>query len=255
MTNIGRRFFVLSAAALPVACVLDRHRAVPGIGASEVRAPMVGQSWRYAKRDYYTGAMLATQVDAVSVIGSAVSIDSHTEDSSADPARTAASWGLNWLRSDAGTAKAAAALPSEVQSSWGMVLVDPHWNEVQVFKTAVPLWPAILQPGWHAHINTRYKTSGDGDGLPWDQTMKAEAWESISVPAGTFKTLRFTNLINFRSSDPNRRDSVRRETVWFAPETGRWAARESSGSFYVDDSAGDQPYLENSYRWELLAWS
>ncbi len=32
---------------------------------------------------------------------------------------------------------------------------------------------------------------------PWSQTMKAHAWESITVPAGQFKALRFTNSISF----------------------------------------------------------
>jgi len=28
-----------------------------------------------------------------------------------------------------------------------MVLVDPHWDLVQVYKTPIPLWPMQLQPG------------------------------------------------------------------------------------------------------------
>lgn len=47
----------------------------------------------------------------------------------------------------------------------------------------------------------------------------------------------------------------RQETVWFAPETGRWVARESSGSYYVQDSSVDTPYDESAYRWDLLAWT
>jgi hypothetical protein len=36
---------------------------------------------------------------------------------------------------------------------------------------------------------------------------------------------------------------------------GRWVARESSGTYYIDDSAGDTPYNESAYRWELLEWT
>ena len=43
--------------------------------------------------------------------------------------------------------------------------------------------------------------------------------------------------------------------LWFAPDVGRWAARESNGSYYLDDSVVDQPFLESSYRWELLGWT
>jgi hypothetical protein len=85
--------------------------------------------------------------------------------------------------------------------------------------------------------------------------MKAHAWEPITVPAGRFTALRFTNLINFGHSDVARTDSVRHETLWFAPEVGRWVARESRGSYNDDDSAVDTPYNENGFRWELLEWT
>ena len=85
--------------------------------------------------------------------------------------------------------------------------------------------------------------------------MKAEEWQTITVPAGQFRALRFVNIINFQASDPHRSASVRHETIWFAPEVGRWVARESSGTFYADDSFDDQSNNESGYRWELLAWA
>jgi hypothetical protein len=57
------------------------------------------------------------------------------------------------------------------------------------------------------------------------------------------------------SSDPGRTDSVRQETVWFAPEMGRWVVRESRGSFYLDESVDDTQAVESSFRWELLSWA
>ena len=254
MNTINRRMFLLASAALPVGCALGSRHSGTVEPSRDLRAPTVGQSWRYRKSDYYTRAFVDTQVDVVAAVGRTINIDSRTEAGAAHP-NGVSSWGFDWLRPYADAEKPGAPLASEVQSSWGMVLVDPHWNQVQVFKTPVPLWPSALQPGWHTYINTRYKTADVGDGLPWDQTMKAQDWETITVPAGRFRTLRYTNLINFRSSDPTRSNSVRRETIWFAPEIGRWAARESSGSFYVDDSAADQPYSESAYRWELLEWT
>ena len=130
-----------------------------------------------------------------------------------------------------------------------------NWGQVQVYETAIPLWPALLQPGWQTHFKTKYKTPTNKNALLWDQTMKARSWESITVPAGRFNTLRFTNMINFTSSDMMRTVSSRQETLWFAPEVGRWVARESTGSYYQDNSAVDTPYSENSYRWELIEWS
>jgi hypothetical protein len=146
-------------------------------------------------------------------------------------------------------------LPSEIQAPWGRVLVDPHWGVVQVYETAIPLWPEQLLSGWQIHVSTNYKTPDRPDALPWSQAMRAHGWESITVPAGRFNALRITNLINFANTDLARTDSMRRETLWFAPEVGRWVVRESAGSYYVEDSAADQPYNENGFRCELLEWS
>ena len=85
--------------------------------------------------------------------------------------------------------------------------------------------------------------------------MKAEAWETITVPAGQFKTLRFVNAIRFVNSDFGRTGSARQETVWFAPEVGRWVVRESKGTYYLDDSVDDTQAVESSFRWELLSWA
>ena len=136
-----------------------------------------------------------------------------------------------------------------------MILADPHWGQVQVYDSPIPLWPAILQPGWRTHFKTEYKTPTHQKALSWDQTMRAREWESITVPAGQFNALRFTNMINFTSSDMMRAVSSRTETIWFAPEVGRWVARESSGSYYPANSAIDTPISESSYRWELIGWS
>lgn len=136
-----------------------------------------------------------------------------------------------------------------------MLVLDPHWGQVQVYQTPIPLWPARLEPGWRTHISTHYKTPADQDVLPWHQTMKALAWETVTVPAGQFKALRFTNHIEFKHGDFSRTDSVRIETIWIAPEVGRWVARESQGIYYFADSRIKQPYNENAYRWELLEWS
>ena len=73
------------------------------------------------------------------------------------------------------------ALPSEIQQPWGKVLVDPHWSQVQVYETSIPLWPTLLQPGWKFYINTKYKTPTNEAGLPWGQTMTAQAGDGYST--------------------------------------------------------------------------
>jgi hypothetical protein len=49
--------------------------------------------------------------------------------------------------------------------------------------------------------------------------------------------------------------SIRRETMWFAPEIGRWVERESVGTYYLDDSVDDTSLNESSYRWKLSEWT
>ncbi len=256
MPNVTRRSFLLSSAALSVGCTLRRGSAAgPEVAAPSVRPPAVGQSWRYSKQDLYTHALIDDQVDRIAAIGRTIDIDSTSE---ATKLKNAASptWGTAWLRKyiphhD----QPSGPLPSEIQEPWGMVLVDPHWSQVQVYETPLPLWPAQLVPGWKTHVSTKYKTPGNENGLPWGLTMEARNWETISVPAGQFRALRFSSLINFRSTDFSRDGCQRQETGWFAPEVGRWIALESSGTYYIQDSSVDTPYSESAYRWELLEWT
>jgi hypothetical protein len=256
MVQVTRRFFLTSCAALSAGCAVRRPAAEPATSsAKNIRQPVVGQSWRYAKHDAYTHEIVDNPVDRVAVITRTIEIDSSNE-VARDESASRALWGTGFLRKYMPHRdNATGALPSEIQDSWGMVLVDPHWGQVQVYERAIPLWPTQLQPGWRTRVSTKYKTPSNQDGLPWEQTMKAHDWETISVPAGQFRALRYSNVIKFGSSDITRTDSVRQETLWFAPEVGRWIARESTGSYYMDDSAVDQPYNESGYRWELLEWS
>lgn len=253
MAHVTRRFFLLSSAALSVGCA-TRGTVQRGASAPSVRQPALGQSWHYAQRDFYTHALIDDQIDLISAVDHMVDIDSRSE--AAKAANAASPWGTSWLQKYIPRRETPTGpLPSEIQDPWGKILVDPHWSQVQVYETPIPLWPDQLTPGWEKRISTKYKTPSNEQGLPWGQTMTAHEWEIIHVPAGQFKTLRFTNLINFRSADFSRAACQRQETVWFAPEVGRWVARESSGSYYIDDSSVDTPYNEPGFRWELLEWT
>jgi hypothetical protein len=253
MAPMTRRFFLLSSAAIPAACAMNRGN-VPPAPTAAIRAPKVGQSWRYAKHDLISRALLDVEVDRIAAVGKTVDIESQTEGSDAKPASPSAFWGTNWLRRYFDRAKPSMVLPSEVQAPWGMVLVDPHWNHVQVYEAPIPLWPTQLVPGWHSHIRSKFKTAESDNEMGWDQTMKAEGWETVTVPAGQFTALRYLNAISFKDPDPARTNSKRHETIWFAPEVGRWVARESAGQYYLDNSVDDSPHNENGYRWELLEW-
>ena len=253
MSRVTRRFFLLSSTAACVACAA--RQTGTGAKVPRVRAPAVGQSWHYARTDAYTHGLIDDQIDRVSVTDHSVEIRSFSEAAKAPPSTQG--WGAKYLGKylPPKQERPSGELPSEIQDPWGMIRVDPHWGQVQVYETPLPLWPEDLEPGWHDHVITRYKTPQSNDELRWDLTMKAHAWESVTVPAGTFRAIKYTNLINFSSTDATRTDSIRQETLWLAPEVGRWVARESTGSFFQDDSIADEPYQETGYRWELLKWT
>ena len=161
MSNkMTRRFFLISSAALPIGCALrgpDVEERV--VSAMPVRQPALGQSWRYAKRDLYTHALLDDQTDRVAAVDHTVDIDSSSEPTAGK--NTASSrWGTRWLQKYIPRRETPTGpLPSEIQDPWGKILVDPHWSQVQVYKTPIPLWPVQLRPGWRSLIITRYQTA------------------------------------------------------------------------------------------------
>jgi hypothetical protein len=243
---------LISAIAASAGCALRPGDQSTGDSSpAPVRPPLVGQSWRYAKYDYISGSFVDSQTDRVAAVGSTIEIESHS-DAGKNPVKP--SWGTELLHKFRGN-DATSAAQSEIQNPWGMVLVDPHWGQAQVYEMPIPLWPSQLRPGWRVHFHTRYKTAANDHSLPWEQRMEAQNWETATGPAGQFRALRFTNQINFTHPDPARTNSVRHETIWFAPEIGRWVARESVGTYYLDDSVDDTPFNENSFRWKLTEWT
>lgn len=248
-----RREFILLAGAVSVGCVArGTTTPAPSGPPSGVRAPAMGQSWTYAKHDYFTGAIVDTQTDRVSKIGTSVEIESRSE-SSGDKSITYPSWGERWWEEYMGTDTKIARAPTEVQKPWGMVVVDPHWSELQAFEKAIPLWPTKLRPGWSTMVNTQYMIPDSHETMPSQLTMSAQRWESITVPAGRFTALHYYNIIDFRFTNVSERTAaLRQENIWFAPEIGRWVVRESRGIFR--DDVGTE-VNESSYRWELMSWT
>jgi hypothetical protein len=253
MKEISRRMFLLSSIAFPLGCKLAPSLVggVPAPGQNpnpSVRQPKTGQWWRYAKRDAFTGKLVETQVARITEVGETINIERQRE---AEEKRHR-TWGTKWLHGD--RPAGGEELEGEVQQAWGMILVDPHWDLLQVYETPIPLWPTELRAGWSSRINTKFKTPLSGWENSWQQTMQAHAWEKIRVPAGEFRALRYTNRINFTHPDFSRMDSEREETLWFAPDVGRWVSRRTSGTYYIRDSSIDTPFDEGSYHCDLLEW-
>ncbi len=231
--NLSRRTFIASAALAPIACgvPLAYQKGTPVAQPTptpNVRAPQVGQEWTYIQRDTFNGKVLGVITERVANIGSSIVID----------------------RSDEGGTK----LASEIQSPWGIVQTDTAWPRVINFKPPIPLWPQELTSNWSKQFNTKYSVAGYPDNLNgWQEYMSAHGWEQITVPAGTFLTLRYQTLINYDSEDANKVNCIRKETIWFAPSIGRWVAREASGSYRIQGQIGAE-ILEGSYQWQLTSY-
>jgi len=251
MATTTRRGFLLSAAAVPIGCCARGMAEAPIHAAASVRQPAVGQSWRYARHDYFTRSLVNTQVDRVTAVGQTIQIESQSETAPVGPVKYP-SWDATWRQKYLGHDSPDAAVPMEIQEPWGMVIVDPHWIQLQAYEEPIPLWPTQLRPGWSTTVGTYYKIPDSNETMPWQLTMRALRWESITVAAGRFTTLRYFNLIDFRYTNVSERVAgQRKENIWFAPEIGRWVVRESVGTFREDLGVEVD---ESSYRWELLNW-
>jgi hypothetical protein len=228
-----RRLFIAASAIAPIGCgiPISRDHGIPVAAPMPmplVRLPQIGQEWRYLERDFFSGQTRGVVVEKISSIGKTITVS----------------------RSD----EYGSPLPSEIQGPHGMVITDPHWGKVLNFNPAIPLWPEKMSGSWNKEVFSKYSISGYPQNKnDWQLYMSAHGWEKITVPAGDFIALRFQNLINFENNDPNIVNSIRRETIWFAPQIGRWVARESSGSFQIQGQIG-AVLLENSTKWELLSW-
>jgi len=231
--NLSRRTFITSAALAPVACgvPLSYERGIPVAQpnpAPAIRAPQVGQEWTYVKRNVFDGKNLGLITERVVSIGSTIVIDRSNESGE--------------------------KLPNEIQGPWGIVIRDPHWSRVISFNPAIPLWPQELASSWSKQLITKYSLAGYPDNAyGWQEYMSAHGWEQMTVPAGSFLTLRYQNLINYVSDDDNKVNCIRKESVWFAPSIGRWVARESSGSYMIQGQLG-MPNLEDSLQWQLTSY-
>lgn len=253
MAMTTRRDFLYLAAAASAACVARGADApTPGGAPPLVRSPAVGQSWRYAKHDYITGDVVDTQIDRVSKISPSIEVESRSETAEDSPI-TYPSWGESWRQKYMPADAARTGGPIEIQNPWGRVVVDPHWSDLQSFEKPIPIWPAELRPGWSTVVSTYYKIPGSEEAMPWQLSMNAQRWESVTVPAGRFMALRYFNFIDFRFSVFAERTAAQRiEHLWFAPEIGRWVKRESMGTFH---EALRTEVNESSFRWELLSWT
>lgn len=131
--NILRRLLLLSLPALLVGCITSqpiprgRLEAQP-MSPPKVRALKIGQEWVYQVRNVFNQEVVDTVTERVVSVGDQIRISR--------------------------SAVKAGPLPDELQSPWGYVIQDPHWQPPQKFTKAIPLWPEQLQVGWNKFFTT-----------------------------------------------------------------------------------------------------
>ena len=234
--NINRRSALLAALALPAGCAIQPlaplHTAAipPPPRPPPLRTPLVGQAWTYRKLNFFNSSVLDVVQESVASVASTVDVNRQGQ--------------------------GGVALADEKHVAWGQLLRDPAWDYPMTFEAPVPLWPPVLAMGAKASLNTHYRMD-DGSIRFWIQVYCAvRGWERVTVGAGTFETLRIERLIRLDHQDHTRVETLRRDTMWLAPEVGRWVARETSGEYRVAGTTGMWPSyaLEDHFRWELTEW-
>jgi hypothetical protein len=233
--NTFRRILLMALPALLVGCISSqpiprgRLEAQP-MPPPMVRAPKIGQEWVYQVRNVFNQEIVDTVTERVVSVGDQIRISR--------------------------SGVKAGPLPDEIQSPWGYVIQDPHWQPPQKFTKAIPLWPEQLQVGWNKFFTTQYEVlSYPRATYYWGLSMAATQWERIKSPAGEFLVLRVHNEIpNFVSNDLFRVGNIRDEELWFSPEIGRWVVRRSSGRYITSGVYWANAYWEDFLEWELISW-
>jgi hypothetical protein len=227
-----RRQLSLALLALPLAgCAI---RPLPGLRTEAaanpqtpppLRPPAVGQRWTYQRYNVFNSALLGTEEHEVVAVGPRMQIRHRAE---GRPDRM------------------------EEWSSAGL-LRDLAWDRVQNYDPALPLWPAELRPGAR-NVHRGSYTLDDGSYRYWiSQHTEVKGWETVTLARGAMRALRVEHFIRLQHDDLRRMETTRRDTLWLAPETGRWVARETTGEFRA--SSGPRGFaFEDKLRWELVDW-
>ena len=234
MNKLITRRNLLALLALPAGCSLQPLAPLqvrPGnlqTPMRPVRPPTMGQSWTYRLLNFYNGNLLGTLKEEISAVGPSITVQRHSANTG--------------------------PLADEIHTRWGQVQQDPSWDLLQIYETPMPLWLEPLQTGASLSVDTHY-TTGASSFRYWIQArIQVMGRETVELPIGSFQTIRIEKLIRQTHYDSSRLFLVRRETLWLAPEIGRWVVRETDGTYRRSGRKFDEG-REDHFRWELTAWA
>ena len=206
--------------------------AVPApAGAEPLRAPSlrVGDRWRYRLTDLYNGGTVGET--AVEVVAVSPEIR---------------------LRVDPGQGRP--VLEERYADAW-TVIAESVYDAPMVFEAPMPVVPPGARAGQSLASRTRYRSEYSSQPLDWAQRLRVLGWERVTVPAGTFDALRIEKLVDYRHPDFFRYLPERVDTLWYAPEVGRWVQREWTGTYMPGSPTGRSGRArEERTRWALTGW-
>jgi len=230
-----QRRSVLALLALPAGCAiqylppLETSKISRGGPVGSVRAPAIGQSWTYSKFNFYNSQLLDTVKEEVVSLDGGVRISRRSQKN--------------------------LDLGDEFQPVWGQVKQDPYWDLLQTYEKSMALWLDNLTVGASQVSDTHYQ-SGTSSFRYWiSSKTTVTGWEQVALACGTFQTVRVEKFIRMSHHDISRFDTVRRDTLWLAPEVGRWVARETDGEFKIAGRKGGWKGREDHFRWQLESWA
>lgn len=233
--DIFKRRSLLALLALPTGCAIQYLAPLAttplrsGASVGAIRPPALGQSWTYQKFNFYNSQLLDTVKEELVSLDGGVRISRRSQKN--------------------------LDLGDELQPVWGQVKQDPYWDSLQTYEAPLPLWLDNFAIGTSQSNTTHYR-SGSASFRYWISVKTTVVgWETLVLPSGTFETVCIEKLIRLTHPDISRLDTLRRDTLWFAPDIGRWAARETDGDFRIPDRRHSWTGREDHFRWQLQSWT
>jgi hypothetical protein len=233
----SKRKFVIQCLSLPLAaCSIYRLQNVKTLSIvppaqPSFRPAQIGQSWKYQKLNVFNSDVVDVFTERISEISAS---------------------GVRINRSSI----TGRSLGDEIQAPWGQLSRDPYWDYQQNFNQTIPLFLDLGQQNFGANHSLWYQPNESSSKYWMTIYMYQRSWERVTLPIGTFDTIKIEKRIRLQHPDFTRLDTTRFDQYWFCPEIGRWVIRETSGRYIDSNSRGfmRSDLNEDSFRYELLSW-
>lgn len=125
------------------------------------------------------------------------------------------------------------------------VLEDAVYERPRTYQPAMPLLRVDAPPGVRVDDHTSVERPPQRGIENWTTLSRFAGWETVTVPAGSFRAARYERFSSYFDAEVFRWRTERRETLWYAPEVGRWVRRQLTGTW-------TRPPWQRGRRFEVL---